>query len=171
MFFFSILEKNKLFLLSYILFFVFLIFLILVSFIGVEVKGSKRWLDIFFLPRFQPIEILKPFIIVLIASSLSFQNKNYQYIRYLVSFLFILPIITLLLTQPDVGQTILIFITWLSLIFISGINLILFFSFFGMIFFSFLYLIFFIPKFEYILIRIFSFFDPSSGNNYQSEKS
>ena len=33
-----------------------------------------------------------------------------------------------------------------------------------------LYLIFFVSKFEYILIRINSFFDPSSGNNYQSEK-
>ena len=33
-----------------------------------------------------------------------------------------------------------------------------------------MYLIFFIPKFSYILIRLKSFFDPSSGNNYQSEK-
>ena len=72
MFFFSILEKNKLFILSYIFFVIFLIFLILVPFIGTEVKGSKRWLDIFFLPRFQPIEILKQFLIVIIASSLSF---------------------------------------------------------------------------------------------------
>ena len=27
-----------------------------------------------------------------------------------------------------------------------------------------------IPKFSYILVRLKSFFDPSSGNNYQSEK-
>ena len=133
-FFFSILEKNKLFLLSYI-FFNFLISLILVPFIGTEVKGSKRWLDIFFLPRFQPIEILKPFIINIIATSLSFENKNYQYIKYFVSFLLILPIIHLLASQPDIGQTILIFLTWLSLIFISGINLYLFFIFFSFIFF------------------------------------
>ena len=33
-----------------------------------------------------------------------------------------------------------------------------------------LYLIFFVSKFEYILRRINSFFDHSSGNNYQSEK-
>ena len=83
----------------------------------------------FFLPRFQPIEILKPFIIMVIATSLSFENKNYQYIKYFVSFLLILPIIILLASQPDIGQTILIFLTWLSLIFISGINLYLFFHF------------------------------------------
>ncbi len=170
MFFFSILEKNKLFTLSYIFFLVFVICLILVPFIGIEIKGSKRWLDIFFLPRFQPIEILKPFIIVIIATSLSFENKNYQYIKYFVSFLLIFPIIILLAAQPDMGQTILIFSTWLSLIFISGINLYLFFAFFSFLLLSVSSLIFFVPKFEYILVRITSFLNPSSGNNYQSEK-
>ena len=170
MFFFSILKKNNLFVISYIFFFIFLVTLFLVPFIGIEVKGSKRWLDIFFLPRFQPIEILKPFIIVIIATSLSFENKNYQYIKYLVSFLLILPIIILLATQPDMGQTILIFFTWFAIIFISGINIYLFFLFFSFILFSLLILIFFIPKFEYILIRITSFLDPMLGNNYQSEK-
>ena len=170
MFFFSILGKNKLFFLSYILFLIFFVTLILVPFIGTEVKGSKRWLDIFFLPRFQPIEILKPFIIILISTALTFENKNYQYIKYFVSFLLILPIISLLASQPDIGQTILIFFTWLALIFISGINLYLFFSFFSVILFSVASLILFFPKFQYILIRITSFFDPSSGNNYQAEK-
>ncbi len=33
-----------------------------------------------------------------------------------------------------------------------------------------LYLVFYVSKFSYILIRLKSFFDPSSGNNYQSEK-
>ena len=170
MFFFSILGKNKLFFLSYIHFLIFFVTLILVPFIGTEVKGSKRWLDIFFLPRFQPIEILKPFIIILISTALTFENKNYQYIKYFVSFLLILPIISLLASQPDIGQTILIFFTWLALIFISGINLYLFFSFFSVILFSVASLILFFPKFQYILIRITSFFDPSSGNNYQAEK-
>ena len=76
----------------------------------------------------------------------------------------------MLASQPDIGQTILIFITWLALIFISGINLVLFFSFFSLILFSLISLILLFPKFEYILIRISSFFDPLSGNNYQSEK-
>ncbi len=170
MLFFSILEKNKLYSLSYILFFLFLFFLLLVPFLGTEVKGSKRWLDIYFLPRFQPIEILKPFIIIVIASLLTFENKNYFNLRYLFSFLTILPIIILLASQPDIGQTILIFLTWLSLIFISGINLFLFFSFFSLILFSLSLIVLTVSKFEYILIRIGSFFNPSSGNSYQSEK-
>ena len=170
LFFLSYLNIEKLFILSKFLFLICLISLVLVPFIGVEVKGSKRWLDFLFLPRFQPIELLKPFIIVMIASILSSKNKTNLYLKYFLSFLLILPIIILLVSQPDVGQTILIFFTWLALIFVSGINLFLFFAFFGFMISIILYLIFFVSKFEYILIRINSFFDPSSGNNYQSEK-
>jgi cell division protein FtsW len=169
-FFLSYLNVEKLYTLSKLLFLVCLMSLILVPIIGVEVKGSTRWLDFSFLPKFQPIEILKPFIIVMIASILSSENKSNLYLKYFLSFLLIFPIIILLISQPDIGQTILIFLTWLALIFVSGINLFLFFAFFGLIISIILYLIFFVPKFEYILIRITSFFDPSLGNNYQSEK-
>ena len=35
--------------------------LALVPIVGVEVKGAKRWLDLYFF-RLQPIEVLKPFL-------------------------------------------------------------------------------------------------------------
>ena len=168
--FFSSINKDNLFKISIMLFFVCFIFLSLVPVIGAEVKGSKRWLDFFFLPRFQPIEFLKPFIIIVIASILSSEKNNSLYFKYLLSFIVITPIIFLLITQPDIGQTFLVFLTWLSLIFISGVNLVIFFLFFGLMLVFLLYLIFFVSKFNYILIRLQSFFDPSSGNNYQSEK-
>ena len=168
--FFSSINKDNLFKISIMLFFVCFIFLSLVPVIGAEVKGSKRWLDFFFLPRFQPIEFLKPFTIIVIASILSSEKNNSLYFKYLLSFIVITPIIFLLITQPDIGQTFLVFLTWLSLIFISGVNLVIFFLFFGLMLVFLLYLIFFVSKFNYILIRLQSFFDPSSGNNYQSEK-
>ena len=168
--FFSSINKENLFKISIILFFVCFIFLTLVPIIGVEVKGSKRWLEFFFFPRFQPIELLKPFIIIIIASILSSEKNNNLYYKYFLSFIVITPIIFLLITQPDIGQTFLVFLTWLSLIFISGINLVFFFLFFGLMLIFLLYLIFFVTKFGYILIRLKSFFDSSSGNNYQSEK-
>ena len=165
----SYLDLEKLLLLSKILFIISLITLLMVPFFGVEVKGSRRWINFFFLPRFQPIELLKPFIIVMIASILCYENKNI-YFKYFLSFLLIFPILALLISQPDIGQTVLIFFTWLALIFVSGINLYLFFFLTSFIISIILYLIFFVPKFEYILIRIFAFFDPKSGNNYQSER-
>ena len=168
--FFSTLNQKNLYRISTVLFLICFIFLALVPIIGVEVKGSKRWVDFIFLPRFQPIEVLKPFIIIMIASILSSEKSSNVYYKYFLSFILIVPVIFLLITQPDIGQTFLIILTWLSLIFISGINLIIFFLFFGLILFLLLYLIFFVPKFSYVLVRLKSFFDPSSGNNYQSEK-
>ena len=168
--FFSCISENNMFKISILLFLICLIFLVLVPIIGLEVKGSKRWIDLPFLPRFQPIEILKPFIIIVMALILS-SEKNYNiYYKYFLSFALIIPIIFLLITQPDIGQTFLVFLTWLSLIFISGVNLIIFFLFFSLILASLFYLILFVPKFSYILVRLKSFFDPASGNNYQSEK-
>ena len=170
MFVLSSIDQKKLFNFSIIIFFLSLIFLILVPFIGIEVKGSRRWINLFFLPRFQPIEVLKPFTIVVMALVLSLESKTNLYLKYLYSFLILSPIILLLISQPDIGQTILIFATWLALIFVSGVNLILFFMFFGLSALILLYVIFYIPKFEYILIRITSFLNSNSGNNYQSEK-
>jgi len=168
---FSSLNHNDLIKISKILFVLCLFFLILVPIVGVEVKGSKRWIDFIFFPRFQPIELLKPFLIVIIAQVLSHENKKNVYYKYFLSFLIIIPVILLLIAQPDIGQSFLIFLTWLSLIFISGINLVIFFVFFGLVLISLIAVVFFFPnKFGYILIRLKSFFDPTSGNNYQSEK-
>jgi len=79
-------------------------------------------------------------------------------------------VILLLISQPDLGQAILILFTWFSLIFISGINLLFFLGFFTLTFSILFYLILYVSKFEYIKNRLFSFIDPNSGNNYQSER-
>ena len=167
----SFVERKNLFNLSLLLFLVFFISLILVPFIGIEVKGSKRWMDLGGpFPRYQPIELLKPFFIILVSSALSFNKEKNLYLNYFFSSLILLPIILLLISQPDIGQSMLIILTWLAIIFVSGINLIVFFAFIFLFSSALLYLIFFIPKFEYIKNRILSFLDASSGDNYQSEK-
>ena len=169
--FFSSLNKKPLFTLSILLFFISLFFLFLVPIIGTEVNGSRRWLDLFFLPRFQPIELVKPFAIILIAIILS-SEKNYNiYYKYFISLMVIVPILFLLMMQPDIGQTLLIFLSWLTLVFISGISLTIFLTVFTVSIFILFYLIFFVDKFGYIKNRVFSFFDPNTGtHNFQSEK-
>ena len=62
-FIFSSIDQKKLFKYSIVVFFISLVFLLLVPLIGIEVKGSKRWIDLYFLPRFQPIELVKPFLL------------------------------------------------------------------------------------------------------------
>ena len=75
----SVLERSQIIKFYLVLFFISLFFLILVPFIGAEVKGSKRWIDIAFLPRFQPIEILKPFMIVSLSVLLNHQKTKNIY--------------------------------------------------------------------------------------------
>ena len=167
---FSFIDQKKLLNMSKILFLVSFVTLALIPFIGIEVKGSVRWLDLPFFPRFQPIELVKPFFIIMVSLILTLKDRNNLYIKYLFSLVILLPIILFLISQPDIGQTLLIILTWLSLVFVSGINLIFFLSFFIIIFSILTYLIVFLPKFEYIRIRLSSFLDPNSGNNYQSER-
>ena len=167
---FSAIDQKRLFQLSKFLFTVFFIFLALVPLIGIEVKGSMRWIDLPFTPRFQPIEILKPFLIIMISMVFTLKSQKNVYFKYLFSFILIFPVILFLISQPDLGQTMLIVLTWFSLVFVSGINLLFFFSFFSITFSILLYLILYVAKFEYIKRRIFSFLDPNSGNNYQSER-
>tara|TARA_Y100001958_G_C21132453_1_gene473428 strand:- start:430 stop:1071 length:642 start_codon:yes stop_codon:yes gene_type:complete len=77
----------------------------------------------------------------------------------------------LLVIQPDLGQTILVFFSWSILIFISGVNIIFLSILFLFLIIFFLYLIFFVSKFEYIKNRLVSFFDIDTGtHNFQSDK-
>ena len=84
--FFSSLKNDDLIKVSRLFFILFLFFLILVPFFGVEVKGSKRWMEIPFLLRFQPIELLKPFLIVVLASVLIYENKKNLYYKFFFKF-------------------------------------------------------------------------------------
>ena len=169
--FFSSLSEKNLFRVSIYLFFITLFFLFLVPIFGTEVKGSKRWLNLFFLPQFQPIELLKPFIIIFVATILC-SEKNYNiYIKYLLTIISIIPTGLLLIMQPDIGQTLLVFLSWAILVFVSGINLLFILLFISLSIISLLYVVFFIPKFIYIKSRILSFFNPDGGtHNFQSDK-
>ena len=150
------------------IFIIALISLFLVLFLGVEIKGSKRWLNLFFF-RFQPIEFLKPFFIVIIAKILSKDNQSTTNSSYCFSFIVLSIPCIILLNQPDVGQTVLLILSWLSAVFISGIRLIYIFSLFGLILTTVAGLLFIFPeKFFYIFKRIETFFDPTKGDSFQS---
>ena len=169
-FMFSFLNSDQLYKYSIVLFFISFISLFLVPIIGVEVKGSKRWIDLFFLPRFQPIEVLKPFLIVILATILC-NNRSNIFFKYLTSTILISTISLLLIFQPDIGQTLLVVFSWAVLIFTSGINIYILITIFVIGSFLLTYLIIYVPKFDYIQARIFSFFNREDGtHNFQSDK-
>jgi len=170
-FFFSSINEKILIKISLVIFVISIIFLSLVPIIGIEIKGSKRWIDLFFLPRFQPIELVKPFLIIFISIILSSEKYSNIYLKYSLSFLITIAVVLLLALQPDIGQTLLVLFVWSILIFISGINISLIIIFFFIFILSFSYLIIFVPKFGYIKNRLISFFDSETGTyNAQSDK-
>jgi cell division protein FtsW len=142
-----------------------------VPIIGIEVKGSKRWLDLIFLPRLQPIELVKPFFIIILSLVITHEKFSNYSLKFVFSLLITLLISFLLIIQPDLGQTLLIGFSWIILIFISGINLLFLISISVMGIVTLLYAVFYVSKFEYVKYRIVSFFDSNSGGyNFQSDK-
>ena len=162
----NFIENNLLF-----IFIISIIFLLLVPLIGIEVKGSKRWIDLPFLPRFQPIEMVKP-LVILIFAKIIVKKDNYNiYFRFLISFMVLLPIIFLLINQPDIGQALLIASSWFIMIFVSGISLLVLFLIVTTGLGTLFLLIYSFPnKFGYIISRLTTFFDPTKGDNFQADK-
>ncbi len=178
---FSLLAISVMFFISYIkisffnktiypIFFISLILLILVPFFGLEIKGAKRWLDLF-LFRLQPIEIIKPFFVLITANLISNSKEKNSNYSFFLSLIVLSAIIFLLLNQPDIGQSILLITTWLSIVFISGIKISYILVLFGILIFCSIALLTVFPeKFGYITQRLNTFFDPTKGDNFQPDK-
>ena len=150
------------------LFIIAFLFLALVPIIGIEVKGAKRWIDFYFF-RLQPIEILKPFFILMAVKILTFERFKNSQIKYLLSFILLCCVIILLIDQPDLGQSILITFSWVATVFISGVSLIYILIFFLIFLTSISFLLLFLTeKFTYVINRLIVFFDPSQGDQFQS---
>ena len=167
----SIQEKNKFIKILTYLFILSVALLFLTLIVGVEIKGSRRWLDFYFLPRFQPVELIKPLFVIFVAKIIVLNEKKDAYIRYFYSLIILLLIVTILINQPDLGQTFLLTLTWITMIFVSGFNMIIL-SVLGLFFLiTIALLIFFLPeKFGYVFLRVKTFLDPKAGDNFQSQK-
>ena len=168
MFFISMIETTILKKIIIPLFIIFFLLLAFVPFVGVEVKGAKRWLDFYYF-RLQPIELLKPFFILVTVNILTLKSLQNSQLKYFLSFLLLLSVIILLIDQPDLGQSILLIGSWIATVFISGVSLFFIFGFFLIFLISLSTLLFLMPeKFGYITNRLISFLDPSKGDKFQS---
>ena len=153
--FFSFLKKEKTKLYAIVGFIFFISLLALVFFFGVEVKGSRRWLNLIFF-RIQPIEFVKPFLILIIALVLSLQ-KYTAISRFSLSAPFVIISVIFLLMQPDYSQSLLIITIWMIMIFISGISFLFISLIAGSVIAAMISILYFFQnKFFYIFDRIFS---------------
>ena len=109
---------------AYFFYFICLFLLIIVLFFGITSSGSKRWLNLYFL-NLQPSELMKISIIVCFARYYHrMQSIDIQSYRFLL-----IPIILLIIpcylviTQPDLGTSILIAGSGIVVIWIAGLNI------------------------------------------------
>ena len=109
--------------LAYPAYVISLILLICVEFFGVSVNGSQRWLDLGLL-QLQPSEIVKLSIILAIARYFHDLPKwrVSNVFGLLGALLFIALPMALILRQPDLGTTLLVAATGLTIIFLAGVN-------------------------------------------------
>jgi len=92
----------------------------LVLFIGVDVLGARRELDLGPV-SLQPSEFLKPGFAILAAAVLSDRGKL-PLPRPAITFLILAPALAILLKQPDVGQTGLLLSLWGAMLFFWGMS-------------------------------------------------
>ncbi len=102
------------------------LFLLLITFLGPEIRGSTRWL-VFGGIRIQPSELVKPFLIACLAAFFSRHSTEKLKYSAIGSLLFIIPAI-LLFKQPDLGNVLVYLAFFLSILFVSGINMKFFIS-------------------------------------------
>ena len=93
--------------------------LMAVPLVGVTVNGARRWIGFGF-AQFQPSEFLKPFFVVTVAWLLSLKARDESLPVTIITFLLTGAIATLLMLQPDFGQTVIFCTIWFALVMISG---------------------------------------------------
>jgi rod shape determining protein RodA len=142
-----------------------LILLVLVFFLGIESRGSTRWVDFLGL-RAQFSEVLKPFLAISFASYLA-NIKNHNFKGLLGIFGLLTPIALLIFLQPDLGNALL----YVGVVLATTIYLGFSFKYFVGLLLPFLAVFPIVWKFlhEYQRQRILTFLDPGKdplGTSY-----
>ena len=133
---------------------------------GHEAKGAQRWL------RFggfslQPSEILKPALVVVAAWLFSKKLENPMFPAARIALALYAVPVALLIMQPDIGQTGLLTLAFLTVFFIAGMPWVWIAGFFGaaVIGCGAIYV-----AFEHVQKRVNGFLNPETGETYQTDR-
>ena len=158
----SFLSPRQIRRLSVVVFAISLIMVASTPYLGVEIKGAKRWLVILGL-NIQPSEFLKPAFVVIIAWLFGESAKRPDMPANAMSLALLLAVVSLLVIQPDFGQTMLVVLVWSALFFMAGMRVIWVFGIAGAASFGLLTAYFTVP---HVARRIQRFLDPGSGDTF-----
>ncbi len=159
----SMLSPKQIRRLAFIVFAGSLIALILTLFVGMEVKGAKRWL---YFPGFsiQPSEFMKPAFAVICAWIFASGRLIDKFPGIRIAGCVYLMTIVLLLLQPDIGQTLTISTIWGCQLFLAGISVLWVVALLGIGIVGVLGTYFVFP---HVQSRIDRFLNPQTGDVFQ----
>ena len=144
-----------------------LILLVLTLMLGSEIKGATRWISVFGF-SLQPSEFVKPFFAVVAAWMFAAEKDDQAIPGSAIATGLWLVVATLLLMQPDVGQTALITAIWAAQFFLSGLSLFWVSLLVAIAVAGLAGTYFALP---HVAARINSFLDPAAGDRYQIDRS
>ena len=129
---------------------------------GAEIKGARRWLVLFGM-NVQPSEFLKPAFVILIAWLFGESAKHPDMPANTFALMLLLMVITLLVLQPDFGQTMLIVLVWSALFFMAGMRVVWVFGIAGFASAGLLVAYYTVP---HVAWRIQHFLNPTNGDTF-----
>ena len=103
------------------IYFAGILLLLVVLLAGDIGKGAQRWLDLGIL-RFQPSEIMKIAVPMVVAWFLSSQQIPPRFPSIIVVFILIILPVILIAKQPDLGTALLVAVAGFAVLFIAGIS-------------------------------------------------
>jgi cell division protein FtsW len=130
---------------------------------GPEVKGSRRWITLLGL-NIQASEIAKPSFVVLAAWLFSEAARRPEMPATSMSLALLLMLVSLLVMEPDFGQTMLVLMVWGALFFIAGMRIVWVFGLAGAAAGGLFTAYLFVP---HVAGRIKRFMNPASGDTFQ----
>jgi rod shape determining protein RodA len=104
------------------LYLLIVISLVVVWFVGRNIRGSTRWIDLGIF-RIQPAEFAKLVIVIIMAKFLDQSGERLKSFRYVVlSGIYVAIPVLLILIEPDLGSALVIFFTWFAMLLFSRMN-------------------------------------------------
>lgn len=144
-----------------------ILMLMALPFAGAEVKGAKRWLYLGGM-SIQPSEFVKPFFAVVSAWFFARRVVDGQFPGYQAAIALYALIVVLLAIQPDLGMTVTITAIWVAEFFVAGLPM---YWVLALLLLAGLGIYGAYHLFPHVQKRIDTFFDPSTGDTYQVDRS
>ncbi len=131
---------------------------------GADINGARRWVDLGPLPAIQPSEFMKPCFAIVTAWMFSEARVREDFPGNRIAVVLLLVTVGLLLSQPDVGMTLVVTAVWCAQFFIAGLPIVwvilIVVTGLGAVVGAYF-------TFPHVASRVDRFLDPSTGDTYQ----